>query len=105
ERAGAFLYNRVNVRCRNMSRIQFSLCLSLMVSLLARVAPAQVVSGTIVGTVVDASGAVITGAAVTLTNDQTNIEFKTRTDEAGNYIIPNLPSGSYTLKVEANGFK
>src|SRR5258706_15554566 len=88
-----------------MFRIQLPLWVTLMACLLAREAPAQVVSGVIVGTVVDASGAVIPGAAVTLTNEQTNIDFKTRTDQTGNYVVPNLPPGSYSVRVEANGFK
>jgi hypothetical protein len=88
-----------------MFQIRLSLCLILFASLAAQLAPAQVVSGTVLGTVTDATGAVVTGAAVTLANEQTNIEFKTRTDDSGNYVIPNLRPGSYTVKVEANGFK
>ena len=79
--------------------------LSVMAWLVVNMAPAQVVSGVIVGTVLDASGAVVTNAAVTLTNEQTNISVKSVTDGAGNYVVPNLPPGIYTVKVEANGFK
>src|SRR5262245_45135873 len=93
-----------NKRCSNVFRIQVRF-LMLMACLLMSSAPAQVVSGVIVGTVLDASGALVTNAAVTLTNEQTNLTFKTVTDEAGNYVVPNLPPGSYSVKVEANGFK
>src|SRR5262245_52502016 len=86
-----------------MSKVQ-TLCLAMFASFLAP-AWAQVVSGVILGTVVDASSAVVTGAQVTLTNEQTNLTFKTSTNSSGNYVVPNLPPGSYTVKVEANGFK
>lgn len=76
----------------------------MIVCLLAPAA-AQVISGVIVGTVVDASNAIVSGAQVTLTNEQTNLTFKTLTDAAGNYVVPNLPPGGYSVKVEAQGFK
>jgi len=86
-----------------MSRFQ-TICLAVIGCILAPVA-AQVISGVILGTVVDSSGAVVSGARVTLTNDQTNLTFKTLTDTSGNYVVPNLPPGSYSVNVEANGFK
>jgi hypothetical protein len=86
-----------------MSKAQV-LCIVLIACVLTPVG-AQVVSGVILGTVVDASGAVVTGAPITVTNEQTNFTFKTITDSSGNYVVPNLPPGSYSVKVEANGFK
>lgn len=62
-----------------------------MVLCLLAPAAAQVISGVIVGTVVDPSDAVVSGAQVTLTNEQTNLTFKTLTDASGNYVVPNLP--------------
>src|SRR5687767_12748859 len=91
-----------SMRSLNMFRIQL---LALMVCVLVQLAPAQVVSGVIVGTVMDPSGAVVPGAAVTLTNEQTNIDSKVTTDESGNYVVPNLRPGTYSVKVEASGFK
>ncbi|MGH9719534.1 MAG: carboxypeptidase-like regulatory domain-containing protein, partial [Bryobacteraceae bacterium] len=87
-----------------MKNLLSGIAVSVM-CLLVGSASAQVVSGTMVGTAVDASGSVVPNAAVTLTNDQTNISFKTATDEAGNYVAPNLPPGRYTVKAEASGFK
>lgn len=86
-----------------MSRVQPS-CLAMIVCLLAPAA-AQVISGVIVGTVVDASDAVVSGAQVTVTNEKTNLTFRTLTDASGNYVVPNLPPGGYSIKVEAQGFK
>lgn len=61
-------------------------------------------SATIVGQVADSQGAVITSATVTATNTATGIKHSTKTTSSGNYTIPNLPPGSYTVKVEAASF-
>jgi Carboxypeptidase regulatory-like domain/TonB-dependent Receptor Plug Domain len=66
---------------------------------------AQITTGTILGTVSDASGAVLPGAAVTATNLDTGLVRTTITDEAGNYTLVNLPIGNYQVKVQASGFK
>jgi hypothetical protein len=65
---------------------------------------AQVPTGTIVGTVTDSSGAVIPGATVTATNTGTNITTTAVTDTAGNYTVPLLQVGTYSVAVEAKGF-
>jgi len=61
--------------------------------------------GTILGTVRDASGAVIPGATVTISEDATGLEYSVSTNESGNFIRPLLKPGSYTVAVEADGFK
>ncbi len=61
--------------------------------------------GSIRGTVEDSSGAVISGANVTATNIGTGIRTSTTTSEAGNYNIPQLPAGRYTVEVDHPGFK
>jgi hypothetical protein len=66
---------------------------------------AQTVLGTITGRVTDPSGASIANAAVTATNTGTNAPYRTKTNEAGNYVLQQLPVGSYELTVEAAGFK
>src|SRR5438874_1950061 len=66
---------------------------------------AQTSNGTIVGTVSDATGASIPGAAVTLSNAGT-AERKTATSDAsGNFQFVNLIPGNYRLEVESRGFK
>ncbi|MEN3335039.1 MAG: hypothetical protein V7641_4404, partial [Blastocatellia bacterium] len=62
-------------------------------------------TGRIAGNVKDASGAVIVGAEVTVTNATTGEERKVATDEAGNYIVPLLAPGAYQVAITANGFK
>jgi hypothetical protein len=61
--------------------------------------------GTIRGTVLDSSGAVVPGAKVTATSSATGIEAITVSTSAGNYNIPQLPPGNYAVQVEASGFK
>ncbi|MGH9765749.1 MAG: carboxypeptidase regulatory-like domain-containing protein, partial [Blastocatellia bacterium] len=67
--------------------------------------PAQVESGKIVGTVRDSTGGVLLGATVTLTNSETNIAKNTTTNGSGEYVITQLKPGTYSLRVEENGFK
>ena len=62
-------------------------------------------TGTIVGTVTDASGAPIPGVDVTLTQEGTQAIRKATTDQAGGFQFPLLPVGPYTLRAEKAGFQ
>jgi hypothetical protein len=66
---------------------------------------AQAVSGTIVGTVVDPTGASVPNAAVTITLTGQDTVHKSVTNESGNFTEPGLPAGIYTVSVTAPGFK
>ena len=66
---------------------------------------AQLDRGTITGTVLDASGAAIPNASVVITMTGTNAVYPTQTNDVGQYNIPNLPIGTYSIKFEAPGFK
>ncbi len=67
---------------------------------------AQDTNGSIVGTVVDQSGAGVPGATVTITaSDRNAVLLTTTTNTEGNYAAPQLPIGKYTVSVEAKGFK
>ncbi len=68
-------------------------------------AAAQVLYGTIIGTVEDATGAVVPNVKVTVTEKATGFTRETTTDVSGNYSIPSVPIGTYTVKITANGFK
>ena len=68
-------------------------------------ARAQTTSGTITGIVTDPSNAVVPGAQITLTNRATGLQRETLASDAGEYRVPLLPPGLYTIKVEATGFK
>ena len=66
---------------------------------------AQAVTGTLLGTVTDSSGAVVTGAKVTITNEGTGFTRTASTDTAGEYTFPSIPTGRYTVLAEMQGFK
>ena len=59
----------------------------------------------IVGTVTDASGAVLPGATITLTNTGTNVSRTSTTSASGDYVFNLLQVGTYGVKVEMKGFK
>jgi Carboxypeptidase regulatory-like domain len=61
--------------------------------------------GTITGEVKDQAGAVVPGASVIATNTGSGDQSKTLATETGNYTLPSLPAGMYTLTVEVKGFK
>src|SRR5215831_3336901 len=65
---------------------------------------AQSDRGTVTGTVADSSGALIPGAKVALINVDTNTRSETIATETGNFTIPALPAGKYTVRVEHEGF-
>jgi hypothetical protein len=71
----------------------------------ASLAFSQLVSATIVGSVTDASGAVVPNAKVTLTETNTGVDRTATTNASGNYTYPNLPPGRYRVTVEMTGFK
>ncbi len=66
---------------------------------------AQGTTSRVVGLVTDPSGAVIVGANVTLTNENTGATFSTQTTQAGTYLFEAVQVGSYAVVVEAQGFK
>jgi hypothetical protein len=72
---------------------------------LASAAAAQSVSGTILGTVTDSTGAVVAGAKVTLVNEGTGLSRVVTADGSGDYTAPGLPTGHYTITSEMTGFK
>ncbi len=80
------------------------LCVALVLSIPA-LASAQLDTGTVVGRVVDASGAVLPGVTVTLTLDATGVAATTVTNDSGEYVFPGQRIGRYTVSAELEGFK
>src|SRR5579875_2915543 len=68
-------------------------------------ANAQVLYGSVAGTITDQTGAVVPGASITIVNDNTGLTRSTTSGGAGDYTIIDLPAGTYTLTVTAQGFK
>ena len=89
------------------SVLSVALLLGLVVSLpvLERAAISQETTGTLQGTVKDASGALIPGVKLTLTGSNLIGSKETTTDSAGYYRFANLPPGTYTLVASSKGFQ
>src|SRR5438094_2402777 len=66
---------------------------------------AQALSGTIVGTVTDSSGAIVPGVSVTVTNEGTGFSRTVVANESGRYVAPSFPTGSITVTAEQPGFQ
>jgi len=66
---------------------------------------AQSDTSSISGTVTDPSGAALPNATILVRNDATNAEHTAVTNESGNFNLTNLPSGNYTIRVEASSFQ
>src|SRR5262245_18460649 len=79
--------------------------LVVIASLFPRLATAQAVTGTILGTVTDTTGATVPGATVTLVNLGTGLTRTLVTDGSGEYTAPSLPTGKYRLTAELPGFR
>ena len=78
----------------------------LLVLLLASaVAFSQAISGNLTGVVTDPSGAAVNGASVDATNVATGQKVTTTTRGSGEYILSNLPVGTYNITATHSGFK
>ena len=76
------------------------LCFALSLPLCA-----QGTGGRILGRLADPSGAVLSGAKITATNDATGVNRSTQTNDSGDYVFPDLPVGTYSLTFDLTGFK
>jgi len=76
-----------------------------LVTILISSALGQGTAGRILGRVADPSGAVLSGAKVTLTNDATSVSRDVTTNEGGDYTFVEVPVGSYSLTFDLAGFK
>lgn len=80
-------------------------CLFMIFSFLSLQSFAQTTSTAILGTVTDAAGAVVANAKVTVTNNGTGVSRTVTTASTGDYSFPLLDVGTYTVTVDAQGFK
>ena len=76
-----------------------------VIVLLAAPVYAQVLYGSIVGTVEDPSGASVPSATITLTSEQTGVTREVAADPQGRYSVLNVLPGIYSLKFSAQGFR
>jgi hypothetical protein len=83
----------------------FSLAIAIVVALFGASSAHSQATGSFSGSVVDKSGASISGATVTVTSQATGVMREAKTDDGGHYLIPLLPVGTYTVHVEFIGFQ
>lgn len=86
----------------NTDRLLTALSFGLL--MLAQIGPAQTEQGNITGVVTDQTGAPVPKAKVAATNTNTQVVATTQTTTDGNYRIPYLPPGPYTVSAESPGF-
>ena len=80
-------------------------CILVILAMTAISGLAQTGTSRITGTVVDSTGAVVSGATVTATNEATGVSQTQTTTDSGLYAFGVLPVGTYTITVERTGFK
>src|ERR1035437_10381641 len=83
----------------------FAVAVLLVILGVTTVGVAHKDAGAIVGLVRDSSGAVVTGAKVTVTDVERGIQLTFTTNDAGEYVASPLRIGRYTVTVEKHGFK
>jgi hypothetical protein len=96
-----------------LGRLFFAVSRSLAVAVLAilmvlavpSAGTAQILYGTLVGNVKDPTGAAVPGATVTVVQTETALTRQVKTGPRGGYTVSTLAAGTYTVKVEAKGFK
>ena len=78
---------------------------SLLISTLSGAVPAQTYQGRILGSVSDEQGAAVRGAKILITNVETGASRTVESSDSGDYVVPNVAPGLYTVVAEAAGFK
>lgn len=77
----------------------------LFAAMLATYLSAQDYRGSLLGRITDASRAAVPSASVTVTNEATRLVYRTTSNDEGHYLVPLLEPGTYSIEVEAPGFK
>ena len=88
-----------------MRNLRTILSVFALAAFCASVSFAQAVSASIIGTVTDASSAVVASAKVTITEMNTGVAHTVTSNESGNYSLIDIPPGRYQVSVEIAGFK
>jgi hypothetical protein len=79
--------------------------LLLLLALLAGAFPAFGQEATVVGTITDPTGAVVPNANIIITSIDTGQTYTFKSNDSGQYVVPDLINGKYKIKVQAAGFK
>ncbi len=84
--------------------VVFNLMILVLSCILVREGDAQVISGDLVGTVLDKSGAAVQGASIEAVNVETGVKYATKGNDTGEYRFTNLPVGAYNVSASATNF-
>jgi Carboxypeptidase regulatory-like domain/TonB dependent receptor len=93
----------MNRSIRNLSA--WACLVAAVILMCAVLTGAQTFRGTILGAVMDSSGAAVPGATVTIKNVDTGLTRTVTTTDDGSYAVPELPIGNYGVTAEKSGFK
>ena len=91
------------MKLQHFHKLIFSLAILLLCT--SGLLLAQAVTGTLLGTITDGTGASVPNAKITITEINTGTTRSTTTSESGTYTFPDLPSGTYSASAEQTGFK
>src|SRR3989442_6408833 len=97
--------NRMNRALPILRFVAFALALVCLIALPSVNLIGQTISGNLVGTVIDSTGAAIANADVEITNLGTSVTNRTKTNGSGEYRLADLIPGSYRVTAKASGFK
>ena len=96
---------RPTVRLLKLRLLIMAVLLTIIFVGFSAPARGQAVNATLLGAVTDSSGAPVGNAKITITETNTGITRNAQTNESGNYVVPDLPPGTYTVTAELSGFK
>jgi hypothetical protein len=88
-----------------LSVFRITLCALALVVVTPAIVLAQIYYGTITGVVTDATGAVVSGAAVSVKSLATGAQYSATASDSGSYVVAQLPIGKYEVRVSQKGFK
>jgi Carboxypeptidase regulatory-like domain len=94
----------MSTRCLHGEHRQYLHGAILCMFLASGITYGQAINGTVVGTVRDASGALVQGAKISAKNLETGIVLNSTSSSDGNYTIPNVSPGSYDVSAQLSGF-
>src|SRR5271170_816858 len=90
---------------RNSHADSIAVRLAATILATALLASAQTITGVVSGAIVDTSGLAVPGASVTLLHTATSLRTATSSEASGEFVFPSVQPGTYSLIVEAKGFK
>lgn len=93
------------VLSQRLTNWKILICACSLLTLAALGLSAQTNTAVVRGSVTDPGQAVVAGAKVSLSNQQTAVAYTATTNEAGLYSIPDVPAGAYSMTVDSPGFK